>query len=64
MRGFDPKDLLIRTFWTAVAAGLAYLGTEVAGLSVAWQPIATSALTLALVWVRQQAPPVDEMLNR
>jgi hypothetical protein len=49
----NPKDLAFKVIWTAIAAGLAFLGTEVAELDEVWVPIATPAINLALAWVRQ-----------
>ena len=59
MQGFDPKDLVIRTLWTAVAASLGYVLTEIADWGQAWVPFATTVVTLVLVWVRQQVPPIS-----
>lgn len=55
---FDWKDLLLRTFWTAVAAGLAFLGVQLNNLEYGWVPIATAAVNFVLVAVRQRVPPL------
>lgn len=59
MTNFDVKDLSLRTFWTAVSAGLAFLLIQINNLDYGWVPVATAAINFVLVMVRQQVPPVE-----
>jgi hypothetical protein len=70
MGDVNPKDLAFKTVWTAIAAGLAFLGVELAEADATWVPLATPFITLALAWVRQQlgatppdAPPVGPLAS-
>lgn len=58
MSGFDAKDLLLRTFWTGVSAGLGFLVVQLNNLEYGWVPVAVAAVNFVLVAIRQQAPPV------
>jgi hypothetical protein len=57
----NPKDLLFKAFWTAVAAGLSFLGAELADVGEVWVPVAMPWVTIALAYARQQlgATPPD-----
>jgi hypothetical protein len=61
MGSINVKDLAFKTLWTAIAAGLAYLGAEALELEAGWAPIATSVITFLSAAVRQQlgATPPD-----
>lgn len=64
----NPKDLAFKTLWTALAAGLSFLGVELAEVDEVWVPVAMPWVTLALAYVRQRlgatppdAPPVGPL---
>lgn len=59
MTNFDVKDLSLRTFWTAVSAGLAFLLIQINNLDYGWVPVATAVVNFVLVMVRQQVPPIE-----
>lgn len=70
MSTINWKDLLYKTFWTALSAALGVAATVVADLEAAYAPVLIAAVNAALAWVRQQlgatppdAPPVGPLAN-
>lgn len=59
-KSFDYRDMIFKVLWTAIAAGLAFLGAEIASADTGWAIVATPIINIALVLIRQQVPVKEE----